>query len=149
MPITTSALPPAYAYVQAHGDLLTQLGATKVEATDSMTVTASFADNAKATNADALLKDTIWGAKLVVANTSGVREPVRVTAEGIADVLSGVQRLHVQTSYSKGLPEGNAIVGAAASDAQLVQNLAELVEPHPAPHVGVWIAFTGRAQDGS
>ena len=51
MSITTSVVPPAYGYVRAHGDLVTQLGATKVEATDSMTISATFQDGAQAANA--------------------------------------------------------------------------------------------------
>jgi hypothetical protein len=145
--------PPAYAYVAAHGDLLTQLGATKVEATDSMTVKATFADSAHAVTADALLKDTVWGAKLVVDSQTRSTEAVSVTADGIADVLRGVQGANVQVSYAKGgpnnAPVANAMVGVSSSDPTLVQDLTELVEPHPAAHVGVWIAFTGRAQDGS
>jgi hypothetical protein len=145
---TETVLPPAYDYVREHADLLTQLGATEVEATDSMTIKATFADSAHAFTADALLKDTVQGAKLVIDSATKSTEAVAVTAQGVADMLSGVQGVNVQTSYSKGIPS-NALVGVAASEPTLVQDLTALVEPHPAPGIGVWIAFTGRAQDAS
>jgi hypothetical protein len=135
MSITTSVLPPAYAYVRQHGDLLTQLGATKVEATDSMTIAATFADGAAAANASALLKDTVWGAKLVIgAEKSNPNARYGANAGGIADLLSGVKGIEV---YQVAEANGTTSIYGLAPDATTKQNLAELVDTTPMPRVHV------------
>jgi hypothetical protein len=132
----TSALPPAYAFVRAHGDVLKQLGATKVEATDSMTIKATYVNNAKAVNADALLKDTVWGAKLVIDNQSLTADAPVASATGIADVLRGVDGLEVyEIAGDKGTTE---IIGVSF-DAGLAKTLADLTEATPIKGVTVEI----------
>ncbi len=105
---------PAYAYVAAHGNLLTQLGASKVEAVDPTTIVASFNDGARAANASALLADTVRGAKLVVADTSGSDRCVAPSAAGIADLLRGVDRLQVYEAA--GATRGSAEIYTVAPD---------------------------------
>lgn len=134
----TSALPPAYAYVKAHGDLLRQLGAVKVEATDSMTIKATYVDNAKAVNADALLKDTVWGAKLVIDNQSLTTDAPVATGAGIANVLRGVDNLEVYEIVGGPKNEETEIIGVTF-DAGLANLLADLTEATPVPGVTVEI----------
>jgi hypothetical protein len=130
----TSILPPAYYFVKEIADLLAQLGATKVEATDSTTVKVTYADNDVAANASALFKDTVRGAKLVVEDTSGVREPGHVSADGIANVLRGVEGLEVYEI--EGTPTE---VYGVTFDPKLQSALSALVDRTPVAGVTVEI----------
>jgi hypothetical protein len=134
----TSALPPAYAYVKSHGDLLKQLGAVKVEATDSMTIKATYVDNSKAVNAEALLKDTAWGAKLVIDNQSLTTDMPVASGSGIADVLRGVEGLEVYEIAGGPKNENTEIIGVTF-DAGLAGLLADLTEATPIKGVTVEI----------
>ena len=134
----TSALPPAYAYVKSHGDLLRQLGAVKVEATDSMTITATYVDNSKAVNADALLKDTIWGAQLVIDNQSLTTDMPVASGAGIANILRGVDNLEVYEIAGGPKHEQTEIIGVTF-DSRLARLLTDLTERTPIPGVTVEI----------
>jgi hypothetical protein len=127
------------AYVQAHGDLLTQLGASKVEATDAFVVTATYTNNEKAVNAAALLKDTIWGAQLVVDNTSMTADAPTVTPSGIADLLRGVEGVKVAEVQAKGR-EPYSLISVSSPNSSTLTLLNDLVKQNPAPGIFVSIA---------
>lgn len=136
MSMMTSMIPPAPAYVRAHGELLTQLGATKVEATDNFTIKLTYTSNVAAVNAEALLKDTIWGAKLVIDNQSTTTDAPHANVYGMADLLKGVAGLDVDTRVERS-PDGRRDVFASSADQQLVDAVSALVEPNPAEHTTI------------
>ena len=137
----TSIRPPAYEYVAKHGDLLRQLGAAKVEATDGFTINLTYFNNAAAVNAEGLLKDSVWGAKLVVDNQSLTADAPFVNAHCIAEVLRGVEGLEVGVLTPRFLPghpgHPSLVVNASTEDAQLARLLQDLVETRPTPEIEV------------
>ena len=135
----TSIKPPAYVYVEQHGDLLKQFGATKVEATDAFTIKLTYTNNAKAVNADALLKDEIWGAKLVVDNQSNTRDLPSPDAYGMSDILKGVAGLQVSTLVPR-CPCASQI-NVTTADQGLATLVNDLVEPKPTDMVNVSVKY--------
>jgi hypothetical protein len=128
-----TVLPPAYDLVRTTGDLFTQLGATKVVALDSTTIQLTYADESTASNAAALLKDSVRGANLLVAGPGGQKPPV-ATADGIANVLRGVAGLEV---YSiEGTP---AEIYGVTFDADLQSKLSAIVDRTPVTGVTIEI----------
>ena len=136
----TSIRPPAYEYVGQHGDLLTQLGATKVEATDAFTIVATYHNNRAGVNAEALLKDTVWGAKLIVDNQSMTADYHEPTPSGIADLLKGVAGLDVSVATER-RPDGNSVITARTADEGFARLVADLVKPNPTDRIQVKVEY--------
>lgn len=135
----TSIKPPAYTYVEQHGDLLKQFGATKVEATDAFTIKLTYTNNEKAVNADALLKDEIWGAKLVIDNQSLTTDAPTPDVYGISDVLKGVSGLQVSTLVPRCMCDSQ--INVTTADQGLARLVGDLVETKPAPLVNVSVKY--------
>ena len=114
----TSIRPPAYEFVAQHGNLLTQLGAAKVETPDAFTIKATYFNNNNAVNAEALLNDTVWGAKLVVDNQSMTADAPAPNAHTMAQLLKGVAGLDVTTTTER-RPNGNSVI--EAGEAVIIQ----------------------------
>lgn len=138
----TSIRPPAFEYVRQHGNLLTQLGAAKVEARDAFTIVATYFNNEAAVNAEALLKDEVWGAQLIVDNKSMTADAPAATAYGMEALLKGVAGLEVTTSTER-RPGGNSFITASTEDPQLARLVQDLVREQPRPNIQVGVYFNG------
>ncbi len=136
----TSIRPPAIEYVKQHGELLTQLGAAKVEAKDAFTVVATYFNNNNAVSADALLKDTIWGAKLIVDNKSMTADAPAPNAHTMENLLKGVAGLDVSTTTER-RPDGNSVITARTGDQALATLISDLVEPNPTDRIQVKVEY--------
>jgi hypothetical protein len=136
----TSIRPPAFEYVAQHGDLLTQLGATKVEATDAFTIVATYVNNDAAVNAKALLKDTVWGAQLVVDNRSMTADAPTPNVHSMEQLLKGVAGLDVSTTTER-RPDGNSVITARTADQGLATLVADLVKPNPTDRIQVKVEY--------
>jgi hypothetical protein len=132
----TSIRPPAYEYVSQHGDLLTQLGASKVEATDAFTIKATYHNNRNGVNAEALLNDTVWGAQLLVSNESLTADFHVPTVDGLVDLLKGVAGLEVSVATAR-CPGGPTYIQAQTRDQNLATLLTDLVKESPMENVHV------------
>lgn len=142
--ITTSIRPPAYEYVKQHGDLLKQFGADKVETPDAFTIKLTYTNNAKAVNADALLKDEIWGAKLVIDNQSTTTDVQTPDVYGISDVLKGVSGLAVSTLVPRCMCASQ--INVTTADQGLATLVSDLVEPKPTNMVNVSVKYDNAAE---
>lgn len=135
-----SGLPPAHAFMSSHGDLLQQFGATKVQATDNFTIEMTYHNNSAAVNAEALLKDTIWGAKLVINNQSLTADAPVANAASMAKLLQGVAGLDVSTRTAR-CPGAPTTIVARTADEGFAKLVSELVEPQPAKGVNVLVQY--------
>jgi len=135
--IQTSIMPPATAFVQAHGNLLTQLGAKTVTATDARTITATFTNNAAAMNAAALLKDAFLGAQLVIASHAMTADKPQITAESLATALRGIANLTANVVTAA--DGGPTFVSVSSPDAELTSVMRAILNDRPAKniHLGV------------
>lgn len=136
----TSIRPPAMEYVRQHGELLTQLGAAKVEARDAFTIVATYFNNNAAVNAQALLKDTVWGAQLIVDNKSMTADAPAPNAHTMEQLLKGVAGLDVSTTTER-RPDGNSVITARTADEGLARLVADLVEPNPTDRIQVKVEY--------
>jgi len=139
---TSNMMPPAYAIALEHSNTLRELGAIEVATPDGFTVVASYINNAKAVNAEALLKDTVLGAKLVIANKSMTPDSPVASAQGMAQVLSGIENLAVDTLTAR-CPGAPTSIIARTDDQALAAFLEQALEPQPAPNVNVVVQYSG------
>lgn len=144
--ITTSVRPPAYEYVRQHGDLLRQFGADKVEATDAGTITLTYHNNSKAVNADALLKDEVQGARLVIDNQSLTTDAPTPNAYDMSDILKGVAGLDVSTLVPRGRGPSAIQINVTTADQDLARLVGDLVEPKPTDGVNVSVTYDNAAE---
>lgn len=138
----TSIRPPATTFVAQHGDLLTQLGAAKVEAKDAFTIVATYFNNDAAVNAQALLKDTVWGAQLIVDNKSMTADAPAPNAHAMEQLLKGVAGLDVSTTTER-RPNGNSVITARTADQGLAKLMQDLVNEQPTPNINVFVQYDG------
>ena len=142
--ITTSVRPPAYEYVKQHGDLLKQFGADKVEATDAFTIKLTYNNNSKAVNADALLKDEVWGAKLVIDNKSLTTDAPTANVYEMSDILKGVGGLEVSTLVPRCMCPSQ--INVTTADQGFAELVSDLVEPKPTDMVNVSVKYDNAAE---
>lgn len=126
----TSVMPPSYAFVKRHGELLTQLGATKIETPDAFQIKLTYVNNAAAVNAKAAFSDSVWGAKLLVDNQSTTLDMPAPSMQGLQALLSGVPRLETSIATAR-CPGGGETLLVASPDKQAVEGLQALLRTEP------------------
>ncbi|MCW2923371.1 MAG: hypothetical protein JWM98_775 [Thermoleophilia bacterium] len=134
---STPAATPAQRAIARYGDILAKLGSPEVAATGDATVRLTYGTAASAANADALLKDAVLGARLVVGDRSGSTEHPAVTTAGIVELLRGVPGVSVDIAGST--EPGRTGVWVTSGDADVSDQLGALVEQFPTPDTNVMV----------
>lgn len=130
----TSLMPPAQSFVRIHGDVLRNLGADKIETPSFDEIRLTYTNNFRAVQAEAALRDSVWGAKLIVDNQSITRDMPAPTTSGIQRLLQGVPGVAAEITNDRA---GAKDLFVSSADTKTVAALRELLRENPSVIDGV------------